>query len=140
MIHNNFNEKYLRWSNSTLKNTVLIESKNSVFTSVEKFNQKKINLYSVDFLNKNKLEKSIFSYIFIQNQDGHYVTYIGKYLRGRIFGNSCEKLGFFSFYEPEIIDKKMYLNRMENYFFGCENNKISNSSVTKFPIEKKIYY
>ena len=140
LIHNNFNEKYLRWSNSTLKNTVLIESKNSVFTSVEKFNQKKINLYSVDFLNKNKLEKSIFSYIFIQNQDGHYVTYIGKYLRGRIFGNSCEKLGFFSFYEPEIIDKKMYLNRIENYFFGCENNKISNSSVTKFPIEKKIYY
>ena len=41
VIHNNFNEKYLRWSNSTLKNTVLIESKDSVFTSVETFNQKK---------------------------------------------------------------------------------------------------
>ena len=70
MIHN-FNEKYLRWSNPIRKNTVLIQSKDSVFTSVETFNQKKINLYSVDFLNKNKLEKSIFSYIFIQNQDDH---------------------------------------------------------------------
>ena len=140
VIHNNFDEKYLKWSNSTHKNKVLIQSKDSIFTSVETLNQKNINLHSVDFLNKNKLEKSIFSYIFIQNQDDHYVTYIGKYLRGRIFGNSCEKLGFYSSFKPEIIDKKLYVNRMENYFFGCENNKISNSSVTKFPIEKKIFY
>ena len=42
--------------------------------------------------------------------------------------------------KSEIIDNKLYLNRMENYFFGCKNNKISNSSVTNFPIEKKIYY
>ena len=140
VMHNYFDEKFLRWNSSTLKNTVLIQSKDSVFTSVETFNQKKINLHSVDFLNKNKLEKSIFSYVFIQDHDNNYVTYIGKYLRGRIFGDSCEKLGFYSSYEPEIIDKKLYLNRMENYFFGCENNKISNSSVTKFPIEKKIFY
>ena len=140
VIHNDFDEKYSRWSNSTRKNTVLIESKDSVFTSVETLTQKKVKLHSVDFLNKNKLEKSIFSYIFIQNQDNSYVTYIGKYLRGRIFGDSCEKLGFYSSYEPEIIDNKVYLNRMENYFFGCKNNKISNSSVTNFPIEKKIYY
>ena len=140
VIHNNFDEKYLKWTSSTYKNKVLVQSKDSLFTSVETFNQKKINLYSIDFLNKNKLEKSIFSYVFIQNQDNSNVTYIGKYLRGRIFGNSCEKLGFYSSYKSEIIDKKLYLNRMENYFFGCENNKISNSSVTKFPIEKKIYY
>jgi hypothetical protein len=106
---------------------------------VEKFDHKNFNLYSIDFLNANKIEKSIFSYIFIQNHDSNNITYIGKYLRGRVFGDSCEKLGFYSSYKPEMIDKKLYVNRMENYFFGCKNNKISNSSITKFPIEKKIY-
>ena len=56
VIHNNFDEKYLKWSRSTHKNKVLIQSKDSIFTSVETLNQKKINLHSVDFLDKKKLK------------------------------------------------------------------------------------
>lgn len=139
IVHNNFDEKNSRWSSSIQKNNVLIQSAHGLFTNVSTFNNKQFNLYSIDFFNKNRSEKSIFSYIFIQNHENNNITYIGKYLRGRIFGNSCEKLGFYSSFETEIIDKKLFINRIENYFFGCENNKISNSSVTKFLIEKKIY-